>query len=42
MFHFYDGYHFLGMHLLWWLFWIPFVGVVFRAYTSRRKKDKPV
>jgi len=21
MFHFYDGYHFMGMHIIWWVFW---------------------
>ena len=25
MFHFYDGYHFIGMHLLWWVFWLAFI-----------------
>lgn len=22
MFHFYDAYHLLGTHMLWWLFWV--------------------
>ena len=29
MFHFYDGYHWFGMHLFWWAFWILFLVVVF-------------
>lgn len=32
MFHFYDGYHFLGMHLIWWVFWLVFISVVYGAY----------
>ncbi len=29
MFHLYDGYHFLGMHLLWWVFWFSFSLLIF-------------
>jgi putative membrane protein len=36
MFHFYDGYHFLGMHLLWWVFWILFIVLVFGSFTPLR------
>ncbi len=32
MFHFYDGYHFIGMHLLWWVFWFAFIGIVYAMY----------
>lgn len=44
MFHMYDGYHFVGMHMLWWFFWIVFIGVLFGAYEpvrrNRRRKDE--
>ncbi|CAN5838164.1 hypothetical protein BH11GEM1_BH11GEM1_35390 [soil metagenome] len=32
MFHFYDGYHFIGMHLLWWVFWFSFISILFGMY----------
>lgn len=32
MFHFYEGYNFLGMHMLWWFFWIFFVATIFGPY----------
>ena len=32
MFHFYDGHHFMGMHILWWLFWIGFIVLVFGVF----------
>jgi hypothetical protein len=38
MFHFYDGYHFIGMHILWWGFWILFIGTLFGAYEPVRRK----
>lgn len=45
MFHFYEGYHWLGMHLFWWIFWILFLVVVFRGLApvsrDRRGKDAP-
>lgn len=41
MFHFYDGYHFAGMHLLWWIFWILLLIFWFGAYEPvRRKKPR--
>ena len=43
MMHFYDGYHFFGMHLLWWAFWFLFVSIMFGAYQPIRRervKDK--
>lgn len=43
MFHMYNGYHFWGMHMIWWLFWIALIGVMFRAFApgrrNRRKTD---
>lgn len=36
--HFYDGYHFFGMHLLWWAFWLAFIGILFGAFDLRRKQ----
>jgi hypothetical protein len=35
--HFYDGYHFIGMHLMWWVFWILFVAVMFGPYEPVRR-----
>ena len=32
MFHLYSGYHFVGMHLLWWVFWFAFITIVFGIY----------
>ncbi|CAN5914402.1 hypothetical protein BH11GEM1_BH11GEM1_23080 [soil metagenome] len=32
MFHFYDGHHLMGMHILWWLFWIGFIVLVFGVF----------
>ncbi len=40
MFHFYDGYHFFGMHMIWWFFWILFIGIVFGAYVSVRRNRR--
>lgn len=42
MFHFYDGYHWLGMHLFWWGFWILFLAVVFGWFepVPRNRKGK--
>lgn len=39
MFHMYDGYHFIGMHLLWWAFWIALIGTVYGLYepVARRR-----
>jgi putative membrane protein len=27
--HFYNGYHFLGMHLIWWIVWIALLAWIF-------------
>lgn len=37
MFHFYDGYHFIGMHMLWWFFWIFFLATIFGVYEPVRR-----
>ena len=29
MWHMYDGYHFWGMHLVWWIVWILLLGWLF-------------
>lgn len=43
MYHFYDGYHWMGMHLFWWAFWILFLVVVFGWFEpvprNRRRTD---
>ena len=26
---YYDGYHFMGMHLIWWFIWVSFIFWVF-------------
>lgn len=37
----YDGYHFWGMHMIWWFIWILFLcWIFFTPYGMRRKKDK--
>jgi hypothetical protein len=44
MLHFYDGYHFIGMHLMWWVFWGLFLLILFVPYEpvrrNRRKKNE--
>jgi hypothetical protein len=40
MFNMYDGYHFFGMHMLWWFFWIVFIGVIFGAYEPVRRNRR--
>jgi hypothetical protein len=40
MFNMYDGYHFFGMHMLWWFFWILFIGVIFGAYEPVRRNRR--
>lgn len=39
---FYDGYHFLGMHLTWWFFWIFLTLWVFASpyYIPGQRKKK--
>jgi hypothetical protein len=40
MFHFYDGYHFIGMHLLWWVFWLAFLSIVFGDVRTSSQKPR--
>jgi putative membrane protein len=43
---FYDGYHFGGMHLIWWFIWLGFIFWIFATPYSipgeRRRKDSPL
>jgi putative membrane protein len=39
---YYDGYHFLGMHLIWWLVWSVFAFWIFAtpyAIPGQRKRN---
>lgn len=42
----YDGYHFAGMHLFWWLIWIMFIFWIFATpyYIpgQQKKKNSPL
>ena len=42
----YDGYHFGGMHLIWWFFWIILTVIVFATPYDipgqRKRKDSPL
>ena len=40
MLHFYDGYHFIGMHLMWWVLWGLFLLILLVPYEPRRKKKE--
>ncbi len=40
MFHMYEGYHFFGMHLLWWAFWIIFISILFGAFEPVRRNRR--
>jgi len=35
----YDGYHFGGMHLIWWFIWIAFIFLMFGWYKPVRKTN---
>jgi len=43
---FYDGYHFWGMHLMWWFVWIILLFWIFATPYDipgqRRKKNTPL
>ena len=43
---FYNGQHFWGMHLIWWILWFAFIFWVFAIPYDipgqRRKKDSPL
>ncbi len=34
MFHLYNGYHFMGMHMLWWVFWFVVISGAFAMYEA--------
>jgi len=34
----YDGYHFGGMHLIWWFIWVVFLFTMFGWYQSASRK----
>ena len=42
----YDGYHFGGMHLIWWFIWMVFIFWIFATPYDipgqRKKKDSPL
>jgi putative membrane protein len=42
----YDGYHFWGMHLLWWFIWIIFLFWIFvtpwDVSGQKKKKNSPL
>ena len=44
--HFYEGYHFGGMHLIWWLIWIIVIVWIFATPWDipgqRKQKDSPL
>jgi uncharacterized membrane protein len=40
MFGMYDGYHFFGVHMLWWFFWIVFFTVIFSAFETVRRNRR--
>ena len=43
--HFYEGYHFWGMHLFWWIIWAALIIWIFATPWAvpgeRRKRGKP-
>lgn len=44
--HMYDGYHFWGMHLIWWFIWIFFLIWIFATPWDvpgqKKQKDSPL
>lgn len=44
--HFYEGYHFGGMHLIWWVLWMILIIWIFATPYSipgeRKIKDSPL
>ncbi|WP_460693642.1 SHOCT domain-containing protein [Mucilaginibacter puniceus] len=46
MLHFYEGYHFGGMHLVWWFLWIVILVWIFATPYDipgqQRRKDSPM
>lgn len=42
MFHMYEGNHWMGMHLFWWMFWLTLLAAyVGRAAWSPRGRGRP-
>lgn len=43
---FYDGYHFWGMHLIWWIFWLIFIVAILKLFEpvskNKVKKETPL
>ncbi|OMP76772.1 MULTISPECIES: SHOCT domain-containing protein [unclassified Chitinophaga] len=43
---FYDGYHFWGMHLVWWLVWMIFIfwifAIPYNIPGQRMKREAPL
>ncbi|OCX54017.1 hypothetical protein BEL04_07010 [Mucilaginibacter sp. PPCGB 2223] len=46
MLHFYQGYHFWGMHLIWWFLWcivlIWIFAIPYDLPGQRKRKDSPM
>jgi putative membrane protein len=44
--HMYDGYHFWGMHLIWWILWVGFIVWIFATPYDipgqMKRKDSPL
>ena len=44
--HFYEGYHFWGMHMVWWVIWIAIIMWIFATpYEipgTRKRKNGPL
>ncbi|MEO5948003.1 MAG: SHOCT domain-containing protein [Chitinophagaceae bacterium] len=44
--HMYEGYHFWGMHLIWWFIWLVFLiwffATPYDVPGQRKKKDAPL
>ena len=38
--HMYYGYHFMGMHLIWWFIWVVFIITLFGWYDPIPKKRR--
>lgn len=43
---FYEGYHFYGMHLIWWAIWAVFILLVFtstiKSSSKKLKEETPL
>lgn len=42
----YDGYHFYGMHLIWWIIWAIFIlwilASTIRSSSNKKKEETPL